>query len=246
MKAIYCILNKLNGNRYVGSAINFYKRKYAHLFALKNNKHHSSYLQNAWNKYGEDMFEFMVLEEVENKEELIIKEQWWLDNSECNYNICKIAGSTLGRECSDETKKKISESNSGKRTEKQIEAQKKRRKPVDQYDLLGNFIKSWTSTQEAGDFLEKNHKDIIKAACGKSNCAHGFRWAYLGEELKDIKRNNHKFIHQYDKKGNYIKTWYTIAEASKYYNISHSCIVDCAKGIQKTSAGFVWKYDKNG
>jgi len=48
------------------------------------------------------------------------------------------------------------------------------------------------------------------------------------------------------KKGNYIKTWYTIAEASKYYNISHACIVDCAKGVQKTSAGFVWKYDKNG
>ena len=45
MKAIYCILNKLNGNRYVGSAIKSYKRKYAHLFALKNNKHHSYYLQ---------------------------------------------------------------------------------------------------------------------------------------------------------------------------------------------------------
>jgi hypothetical protein len=33
---------------------------------LKNNQHPTKHLQSAWNKYGEENFEFTILEEVEN------------------------------------------------------------------------------------------------------------------------------------------------------------------------------------
>lgn len=244
MKAIYCILNKLNERRYVGSSMNFNKRKSEHLLLLRGGKHHSVYLQNSWDKYGEHNFEFVILEEIIEDVNLIVREQWWIDNTDSSYNMCKIAGSTLGIKCSDETKSKIRDKLKGKRSEKQIKSQLDRRKPVNQYDMYGTFIKGWKSTQEAAYFLNANHKNIINAACGKSNCSAGFRWAYINCELKDIKRTNQKFIHQYDKELNFIKTWYTITEASIDLNISISCIIGCAKGDQKTSGGYIWKYNK--
>ena len=242
MKVIYGIINKINGHKYIGSAVNFYKRKSVHLNRLKNNTHHSKHLQKAWNKYGESFFDFIILEYVENKNDLIIKEQWWLDNSNCEYNICKHAGNSLGVKKSKKTRNLISLLLKGRISDKQIAAQKRRRKPVNQYDLDGNFIKSWDSTLDAGLFLNKNHKSIISAASGKSNISYGFRWAYNGNELKDIKRKNHKFIYQYNLNGDFIKKWYTIQMASNQLKIGQSGIVECARGRLKTSGGFIWKY----
>lgn len=244
MKAIYGIVNKINGKKYIGSAVNFYKRKREHLNSLNKNQHHSSHLQRSWNKYGITNFEFIILERVDAKQDLIPREQWWLDNSNNEYNVCKTAGSTLGKSCSDTTKKKISDILKGKISSAQIQAQLKRRKPVDQYDLLGNFIKSWKSTQDAGAFLGKNHKRIIEAACGKSNSALGFRWAYQGEILSDDIRTDKKKIYQFDINNNFIKEWYSISDAAIYYSINSSNITDCAKGKQKTSANFIWRYQK--
>mgnify|MGYP000886959842 CR=1 FL=1 len=58
---VYQIVNKLNGHKYIGSSINIWTRWGRHLSDLRKNKHDNNYLQNAWNKYGEDNFEFGVL-----------------------------------------------------------------------------------------------------------------------------------------------------------------------------------------
>jgi hypothetical protein len=60
---IYCIFNKITKKRYIGSASGkhgFRARWRNHKWRLRNGKHHSLYLQNAWNKYGEDSFEFFA------------------------------------------------------------------------------------------------------------------------------------------------------------------------------------------
>lgn len=114
MKAIYGIINKINGNKYVGSAVNFYRRKSVHLQQLRGNVHHSKYLQRAWKKYGENNFEFIILEKIDNKEQLLIREQWWLDNSNNAYNVCKVAGSPLGVKRTDATKAKCRLAHLGK------------------------------------------------------------------------------------------------------------------------------------
>jgi group I intron endonuclease len=63
---IYQILNKHNLKCYVGSTRRrFSQRFYDHKRDLKNNKHHSKHLQAAWNKYGEEVFEFTVLEIID-------------------------------------------------------------------------------------------------------------------------------------------------------------------------------------
>jgi len=113
IKAVYQIRNKINNKVYVGSSSNVKHRWHVHLYRLKQGKHHSEHLQNAWHKYGEENFVFEILEVVENTQELITKEQKWIDNTKCfdnenGYNTCIIAGSRAGVPVSENTKSKIS------------------------------------------------------------------------------------------------------------------------------------------
>lgn len=108
---IYSIINLIDDKRYVGSAINLNKRLYEHKRQLQNNKHPNRYLQFAWNKHGSKVFEFYIIENCE-KENLINKEQAWLDWLKClvpnGYNLSPTANSQLGFKHSNETKLKIS------------------------------------------------------------------------------------------------------------------------------------------
>ena len=61
---IYIITNKITGKIYIGSSHNLLKRKNNHFTNLKNKKHQNFYLQNAWNKYGEQTFEWEIVEIV--------------------------------------------------------------------------------------------------------------------------------------------------------------------------------------
>ena len=109
---VYEILNKTNGHRYVGSAVAMDKRWAKHKSDLFGNSHHSTYLQNAWNKYGEDAFEFEVLEQWE-PEFLVSMEQWWMNMLRPEYNIAPVAGSSLGCKHTDVAKAKMSVAQTG-------------------------------------------------------------------------------------------------------------------------------------
>jgi group I intron endonuclease len=84
---------------------------------LLKNKHDNSILQNAYNKYGKDSFEFEVIETIEIdddiKKRLLDREQFWIDALNPEYNILPVAGSSLGFKHSEETKQKISNSTKG-------------------------------------------------------------------------------------------------------------------------------------
>ena len=97
---IYKIVNTINGHKYVGSSVNIKKRWHEHRRELKQNKHHSPYLQRAWNKYGEDAFEFLIIEECKPiKETLREREQLWIDTlrayGKTGYNVAKFAGASM-------------------------------------------------------------------------------------------------------------------------------------------------------
>lgn len=103
---------------YIGSTKVFNKRKYEHLWKLKNNTHPNPILQNIFNKHGKDVFIFSVIEEV-NVKNLIEIEQKYIDlyKNDKKYtliNILMVAGSSLGHIMSDETKLKKSLSMIGK------------------------------------------------------------------------------------------------------------------------------------
>jgi predicted GIY-YIG superfamily endonuclease len=93
MACVYQIRNKVDGKIYVGSTKNFEVRKKQHINQLDSETHDNTYLQNAWNKYGENNFEFSILEEVELKEQFV-KEQEWINKlnpfDENGYNILRL------------------------------------------------------------------------------------------------------------------------------------------------------------
>lgn len=113
---IYYIKNLFNEKLYIGSSSGILKRWKNHVRELTDNIHPSKYLQLAWNKYGEQAFEFIIIETCE-KEKLTEREQYWIDNSNCiipnGYNILTKARSRLGTKHSEETKAKISKSIKG-------------------------------------------------------------------------------------------------------------------------------------
>jgi group I intron endonuclease len=76
MAHIYKILNVATDEFYIGSSINFKKRKWEHLNMLKKNEHHCAKLQTAWDVYGADAFEFELIEEVPDEDALRIEDTY--------------------------------------------------------------------------------------------------------------------------------------------------------------------------
>ena len=117
MGVIYSILNKVNGKIYVGQTDRPLNRRISeHKYCLFKQTHVNPHLQNSWNKYGEDAFEFNALEYCPD-EKLTENEDWWMDyfdstNQDKGYNFKK--GSSRGS-FREETLHKMSLAHSGEK-----------------------------------------------------------------------------------------------------------------------------------
>ncbi len=116
IQGIYAIINvnKMspkcpNGTPYVGQTVakpwaskhtlGIGHRLGDHRCRLRKNIHHNPKLQTAWNKYGESSFSYMMLEQVEERENLTPREQFWIDEWDSykhGYNAAPFAQSGLG------------------------------------------------------------------------------------------------------------------------------------------------------
>lgn len=147
---IYKITNIINNKCYIGSAVRLRKRINRHKSDLNRNVHHSEKLQRAWNKYGEENFKFEVLFTC-NKEDLIAKEQSQINWFKPEYNICKVAGNCAERECTEETRDKLSKANKG-------------RKPSAL--AIAGSIKALTGVKQSEEHVAKR---VLKSLGNKSN-----------------------------------------------------------------------------
>jgi group I intron endonuclease len=139
-----------DGNRlfYIGSSVNLVARKTNHISDLKNNNHCNQKLQNAYNKYKKFCFE--VIENC-SIEELIVKEQYYLDNLKPNLNILKVAFSSIGFKHTEETIKKIT-----------IDAQRKAKDK----NWIDKVSKGWFKKGEKVKFSKKAIDKRVKAYTG--------------------------------------------------------------------------------
>lgn len=164
MKCIYAIENKINHKKYIGMTNNFYKRKEHHLFLLRHNKHHSIKLQRAYNKYGEENFDFYVLLEVNEMKRLEIKEKEFIkkfDTYNNGYN-CSEGGEKLPNYTIPET------------TRQALIKRNKETKP-----MLGKHLS------------EKHKKQISKKNSGKGNGMYGKK--LTSEQRKKISEKSKKY-----------------------------------------------------
>lgn len=77
---------------YVGSTTQGKRRVLSHKRDLAAHKHSNSYLQHAWDKYGEKKFVWFVVEECKPSE-LLTREQWWIEflratDERYGFNLC--------------------------------------------------------------------------------------------------------------------------------------------------------------
>ena len=98
--AIYKITNTVNGKFYIGSTANMRVRIRSHRNMLRSGSHHSMSLQRAWRKYGEENFEFSIIEHVKRVDDLMDREQEHLDSAQPfgrnGYNIARNANGSFG------------------------------------------------------------------------------------------------------------------------------------------------------
>ena len=113
---IYGVRNLVDDGIYIGkTSMNFGDRRDCHFALLRYNNHCNKNLQNAWNEYGENNFEFIILQECDNANDLNQLEIEYIRSYRevgLVYNIDDGGDSGgLGKHLSDETKQKIGEKN---------------------------------------------------------------------------------------------------------------------------------------
>jgi group I intron endonuclease len=117
---IYGIINIKNNMKYVGKSIDIINRFWTHRTCLRgiNSKYENEYLQNAWDKYGENNFEFYIIEKCD-RDSLSEREMYYIKllNTKYpnGYNFTDGGEGVLGYTHNAERRKKIGE-NTPKRT----------------------------------------------------------------------------------------------------------------------------------
>lgn len=123
-------------------------------------------------------------------------------------------------------------------------------RPVDKYTKDGIFLKSYNTIAEAiTDDEQVNSSTPISYCCdGKYNQAFGYVWRNHGVPFNAYDwKVNQKFtqVDSYDLDGNFLKSFQSIADAQRYYDIENNAhIIQCCNGERKTCNNMVWRYKK--
>lgn len=225
MCGIYKITNKLNGHFYIGQSVDIKARWRCHCYSSRHlsDKDHYSPIHLAIHKYGQENFIFEVLELCpENL--LDEKEIYWIEKLQAtqygNYNILKGGQDVFGFE----------------------------EKPVELYDLAGNYIKTLPSATLAARELDTNRSFVYQTLHKQRPTCKGYQMKYVDDKntimTKFVSRQGGSIpVQQLDIVTNkVIATYPSAAEASRTTGADSSAIIKVCKGKMKTTFGYKWKY----
>lgn len=173
ISGVYAIINNLNGNMYIGSSKDIYKRYTQHKSAFKDELHnyHSYVFQNAVKKYGIDNFRLEILEKCP-PDKLLEYEHRWIQKLRPSYNVAqspidpinsrdldKLKPKELwkpqkGHKQSEDSKRKISNTMKGKAPSRQCiekSIQLKKKKVILECTDIDNIL--FDSLTDCGIFL---------------------------------------------------------------------------------------------
>jgi group I intron endonuclease len=114
MGSIYQVICSITGKSYIGQTVNnLEKRKKQH---FKSSKKASLYFHRALNKYGQEAFEWIILEKC-SESILNQQEQYWIQKLDTlvpkGYNLTLGGEGSRGRKVSSKTREKIGKANGG-------------------------------------------------------------------------------------------------------------------------------------
>ena len=234
---IYCIRNIVNQKVYIGKSKNIYTRICTHISSLRRKtKDENRHLINAWEKYGEDKFEYFVLEYLEINEELLKeRELFWMKqydstNREKGYNLRM--DSSTNMIVHEETKKLQSLLQSGENN--------------------GNYGHKWSDKQKQA--ASKKFKELYSKGLLKVNSEAGRKGTLVRVEkfknnpellensVNKIRKKISKYkIYQYTKDDELVKVWDYINDIIKENPTykKHNIYAVCS-GEKPTIYGYKW------
>lgn len=222
ISGIYKIENLINHHVYIGLSKDIPNRWRGHKsnYNNPNCKDYNMVIYKAMRKYGIENFTFEIIEEC-NEELLNQREQYWIAYYDSYYNGYN---STLG---GDESHIHLG-------------------KPIELYDLEGNYITTYSNITEAAKAIGVSRSTIYGVLQGYRLSTKNYQFKIV-DNTKIIKpyksRQGGKLkVYQKDDNNNIINTFDSIKEAATTLKIDSSTITKCCKGKLKHCGGFRWEY----
>ncbi len=216
LKIIYKALNKLTNKIYIGSSSKSIEdRKRDHIQKSKKGK--GGYFQSEISTYGQEVFEWTIIDTAESKNELADKEKQYVIeyNSLVNgYNSDRGGGF---------------------------------QKNIYQYDLeTGVILSTFSSLSEAAQSVGVDRRTISKACLGEIKNCRGYSWSYvLSDSFHHEPDRRRKKVFQFTRQGMFINSFDSVTEASHATRINKSSIAKCCRGIYSNAGNFLWQYQSD-
>lgn len=262
---IYMIRNTKNGKVYIGQSKNIHWRWMSHKSALNHGRNENPHFQYAWNKYGQDAFEFSIIELCEESL-LDSREIYWIEKYNATvdgYNIKDGGNRHSGWKMTDDQRARISEALKGRvRTPEHCKNISLARKEYCKTHVLPNTSPVvCLNTGERFASATAAHKKYPSAdisallacckgghlSCGKTPDGVPLVWAYANEysHMSDDEVAHRLYYNSGVASGHKQRKsivcltsgihFESCADAAEYYNISVSNLNGCLKGRQKTA-----------
>lgn len=124
---------------------------------------------------------------------------------------------------------------------------------ISKYDFEGNLIATFYTLSDAYRSVDPSgrasgNRNIIRDCCdNKYKQALGYQWRYgtapkIEKFSGKIRRKPNQPVVQYSLNMEQIKVWNSAREAADELGIDRGAINRTAKGSQKTTGGYIWKY----
>lgn len=154
----------LNNEYYIGSSYYIEQRYRSHLLALKKNKHHSIYLQRVYNKYNGEGISLNIILVVDDKNDLVKIEQYYINLLKPLYNMSPTAGSPLGTKHTEQSKQNMSNAHKGiKWSEHQMKLEVERMKLFRHTEESKNKMKeSWKNRKPVSEEARRKMSESAK------------------------------------------------------------------------------------
>ncbi len=267
MGFIYKITNIVSNKCYIGETKEDTpeKRWQRHIQSIKRNEGCPA-LKDAIKKYGIEKFKFEVLIICFDEDRFIYEKEYIKKyNSQVpnGYNILPggEGGGFLGKNHSEETRKKISENIKRFRQENPNhfetyrETHKEAMKQVDISAALKNSEKFKKAVEEGriggnshkgGKPSEETKKKISESVTNYyNNLDKNGKAINIKKHREAMTKATGRKVAQYTKDNIFVKEYISIAEAGRITDIKKSNIQQVLSGNTNTAGGFIWKYVNN-
>lgn len=240
MGYIYLRTNKENGKKYVGQVTTKrFKARQTEWKCLKQ-PYAGNVINNARNKYGIDAFDFEIIKECKD-EELNQWEMYYIKelNTKVPYGYNMTDGGNSVCSHSEETRKRISDANKGKKFSEEHKRHISESKKGIKHTAEQNNKHSERMKCEKNPFWGKHHTEETKRKISETKKGKK-------RPIDAVRRTSEKLsksVMQIDIVTNEtIAVYKSMTEAVESTGCYKPNIIECCKKRRKTAGGFKWKY----